>query len=46
MTADEMDAVRVEQKALKKAPGIYGNYSFWRNKTPEEYAEQLEKYPE
>ncbi len=43
MTAAQQDAIREEQMKIKKAPGIYGNYALWRNKTIEEYAQQLEK---
>ena len=35
-----MDSIREEQMKIKKAPGIYGNYSLRRNKTNEEYAAQ------
>jgi len=45
MTPEEMDSIRAEQKALKKAPWIYWNYSFWRNKTAGEYANQLKGHP-
>lgn len=46
MTPEEMDSIRTEQMALKKAPWIYGNYSFWRDKTADDYATQLAKEPE
>lgn len=45
MSSEQMDSIREEQMKLKKAPGIYGNYALWRNKTNEEYAEQFKKDP-
>lgn len=46
MTAEEMDSIREQQMKTKIAPGIYGNYSVWRNKSPEELMEKLqESYP-
>ncbi len=36
-----MDSVRAMQEKTKQATGIYGNYSMWRNKSPEEIVEQL-----
>ncbi len=46
LSPEEMDSIRAEQRALKKAPGIYGNYSVWRNKTNEEYVQQYQQDPE
>ncbi len=43
MTEEELDKIRQEQLKTKKVPWIYWNYSKWRNKTPDEYAEQLKK---
>jgi glutamyl/glutaminyl-tRNA synthetase len=40
MSPEQMDSIREEQMKIKKAPGIYGNYSLRRNKTNEEYAAQ------
>lgn len=46
MTAEEMDSIREQQTKTKIAQGIYGNYSVWRNKSPEELLEKLqESYP-
>lgn len=41
MTTEQQDSIREEQMKIKKAPGIYGNYALWRNKTLDEYAEQF-----
>lgn|GEM_PF-5158957 len=41
MTSEQMESIREEQMKLKKAPGIYGNYALWRNKTNQEYADQF-----
>lgn len=38
--------IRDEQMKTKKVPGIYGNYSKWRNKSVEEYMEQFKKDPD
>lgn len=43
MTSEQMDAIREEQMKTKKVPGIYGNYSLWRNKTIEEYIAQYKQ---
>lgn len=46
MTTEEMDSIREQQMKTKIAQGIYGNYSVWRNKSPDEIAEKLtESYP-
>lgn len=41
MTEEEIEAVRKQQEKNKKTPGIYGNYSIWRQKTPEEVETKL-----
>lgn len=41
MSTEEIDAIRQSQERSKQTPGIYGNYSLWRNKTPDEIAAQL-----
>lgn len=43
MTSEQMDQIRDEQMKTKKVPGIYGNYSLWRNKTPQEYIDQFQQ---
>jgi len=46
MTAEEMDSIREQQTKTKIAQGIYGNYSVWRNKSPEELLGTIEEsYP-
>lgn len=40
MSSEQLDSIREEQMKTKKAPGIYGNYALWRNKTIEEYRDQ------
>lgn len=45
MSSEELDTIRTEQRKTKKAPGIYGNYSLWRNKSVEEYSDQYKKDP-
>ena len=45
MSPEELDAIRNEQMKTKKAPGIYGNYSLWRNKTNVEYEAQFMQDP-
>jgi len=42
MTTEEVDALREQQRKTKVAPWIYGNYSVWRNKTPDEILVQLD----
>jgi len=41
MTEEELTAIREQQTKSKVTPGIYGNYSIRRNKTPEEIVEKL-----
>jgi glutamyl/glutaminyl-tRNA synthetase len=43
MSEEEIDAVRKQQERAKQTPGIYGNYSVRRNKSPDEAVEQLKK---
>ena len=46
MTSEEMDSIREQQTKTKIAQGIYGNYSVWRNKSPEDLLVKLqESYP-
>lgn len=42
MTPEELESIREQQTKTKVTPGIYGNYSLRRNKTPEEVMQQLE----
>ena len=42
MSTEEIDEIRNIQMKSKITPGIYGNYSVWRNKTPDEIAAQLQ----
>ena len=42
MTAEELEAIRDQQSKTKVTPGIYGNYSLRRNKSPEEIMEKLQ----
>ena len=42
MTPEELETIRDQQTKTKVTPGIYGNYSVWRNKTPEEIVQQLQ----
>lgn len=42
MSQDEIDKIREIQMRSKVTPGIYGNYSVWRNKTPDEILTQLQ----
>ena len=42
MSTEEIDKIRDIQMKSKITPGIYGNYSVWRNKTPDEIAAQLQ----
>lgn len=46
MSSEEIDEIRTTQKALKKQPWIYGNYSMRRDKTPEEYMTQYRQDPD
>jgi len=45
MTPEELEAIREQQTKTKVTPGIYGNYSIWRQKTPEEILEKLQQVP-
>lgn len=45
MTSEQMDQIRDEQMKTKKVPGIYGNYSLWRNKTIDEYIQKYQSDP-
>ncbi len=45
MTEEEIESVRTMQEKSKVTPGIYGNYSVRRNKSPDEIAEQIKKNP-
>ncbi|HBB04199.1 TPA: hypothetical protein DCZ39_04890 [Patescibacteria group bacterium] len=42
MKTEELDAIREQQTKTKVTPGIYGNYSVRRNKTPEEILAKLQ----
>lgn len=41
MTTEELETIRNQQTKSKVTPGIYGHYSVWRDKTPEEVEAQL-----
>jgi len=41
MTEKELESIREQQLKSKIAPGIYWNYSLWRNKTPDEIIQKL-----
>lgn len=41
MTPEELETIRDQQTKTKVTPGIYGNYSVWRNKSPEEILEKI-----
>lgn len=41
MSPEELESTRDQQMKAKIMPGIYGNYSVWRNKTVDEIKEQL-----
>ncbi len=41
MTQEELEVIRTQQTRTKVTPGIYGNYSVRRNKSPEEILEKL-----
>lgn len=45
MTEAELETIREQQTKTKVTPGIYGNYSVWRNKTPDEIAAQIQADP-
>ena len=42
MTTEELDVIREQQTKTKVTPGIYGNYSVWRQKTPDEILAKLQ----
>lgn len=42
MTPEELEAIRTQQTKNKLTPGIYGNYSVRRNKSPEEILEKIQ----
>lgn len=42
MSEEEVNSIRDGQAKAKLVTGIYWNYSFWRNKTPDELMEKLE----
>ena len=46
MTEEEVESVRTLQEKSKTSPGIYGNYSVWRNKTPDELVEKIKENPD
>ena len=41
MSEERLNEIREIQTASKQIPGIYGNYSEWRNKTPDELLEKF-----
>ena len=43
LTPEELESIRNQQTKTKVTPGIYGNYSVWRNKSPEEILEKLQE---
>ncbi len=40
MTAEEIEQIRTNQTEKKQIPGIYGDFSMYRNFTPEQLAEK------
>jgi len=42
MSESQLEDTRNQQTTLKVTPWIYGNYSLWRNKTPEDILQKLE----
>ena len=42
MTPEELENIRNQQTKSKVTPGIYGNYSLRRNKSPEEISAKLQ----
>ncbi len=42
MTPEELESIREQQTKTKVTPGIYGNYSVRRNKTPDELLEKIQ----
>lgn len=45
MSEAELETIREQQTKSKVTPGIYGNYSLRRNKTPDEIATQIQSDP-
>lgn len=45
MTEEEIESLRNQQTRAKVATGIYGNYSLYRNKTPEEILQKIDEDP-
>ncbi len=43
MSAEEIEQIRAEQTKSKSVPGMYGNYSHRRNKTPDEIFAKLDE---
>jgi glutamyl-tRNA synthetase len=43
MKETTLEEIRTQQTALKVTPGIYGNYSQWRNKNPDEIMQKLKE---
>lgn len=43
MTEIEIDAMREQQMKTKITPGIYGNYSIWRNKNLDEILQKIKE---
>lgn len=41
MSSEEIETIRDQQTKQKLVPGIYGNYSVWRHKTPDELVEKM-----
>jgi len=46
MTPEELETLRDQQTKTKVTPGIYGNYSVRRNKSPEEIMEKIQSNKE
>ncbi len=42
MTPEQLETIRDQQTKTKVTPGIYGNYSLRRSKSPEEIMQQLQ----
>jgi glutamyl-tRNA synthetase len=45
MSESEIESIREQQTKTKITPGIYGNFSLRRNKTPDEIKAQIESNP-
>lgn len=43
MSEEEINTIRENQTKSKSVPGIYGSYSFWREKTPDEIMSKLDE---